>query len=261
MMRLQNLTIIGERINPGFASSKALLDACDIQGIQALAISQVEKGARYLTINIGERAEKDSAFLIDVIRAVQNVVDVPLSFDYPNRSVQENCLRTFDSGKTHGRRPIVNSITELRWEMLEVLQVQPARLVLMASERLENGVAIANETPEEIAFTAKRMVKKILAEFPSITMDDLIVDVSLCPIASDTGGQIGRAIGAIRLLGGDRELRGLHLMVGLSNIGVMLPKFALDGSRLSTKISKPRAKRCSPLAGGILPAIWPWALL
>ena len=236
MMNFQNLTIIGERINPGFASSKALLETSDIKGIQALAISQVEKGARYLTINIGERAEMDSGFLIEVIRAMQAVVDVPLSFDYPNRAVQEVCLKTFDPDKARGQRPIVNSITELRWEMLDVLRIQPARLVLMASERLENGAAIANETAEEIALTAKRMAKNILEQRPAMTLDDLIIDVSLCPIASDTGGQIRRAIEAIRLLGSDRELRGIHLMVGLSNIGVMLPKLALDGSRLSTKL-------------------------
>ena len=28
----------------------------------------------------------------------------------------------------------------------------------------------------------------------------------------------------------------MHVVVGLSNLGVMLPKFALDGSRLSIKI-------------------------
>ena len=145
-------------------------------------------------------------------------------------------MKTYDAGKARGQKPIVNSITELRWEMLDVLKIQPAKIVLMASERVENGAAIANETAEEIALTAKRMAKKVLHECPSLTLDDLFVDVSLCPIASDTSGQIRRAMEAIRLLGSDGELRGIHLLVGLSNIGVMLPKLALDGSRLSTKL-------------------------
>ena len=86
-MPFADLTIIGERINPGFASSKALLEKQDIAGIQKLAVSQVQKGARFLTLNIGEQATSDSRFLVDVIRAIQAVVDVPISFDYPHASV------------------------------------------------------------------------------------------------------------------------------------------------------------------------------
>ena len=49
-MALSNLKIIGERINPGYKSSKAPLNNEDISGIQGLAVSQVEKGAYALTI-------------------------------------------------------------------------------------------------------------------------------------------------------------------------------------------------------------------
>lgn len=235
-MTLSHLTLIGERLNPGFASSKALLDEEDIKGLQELAVSQVQRGAHYLTINVGDKATRDPSFLVKLIEAVQEVVNVPLSFDYPHRSVQEICLKTYQQDKARGRKPIVNSVTELRLDMLGLLKIQPFRLVLMASERLENGKALANRTAEEVARTAKRLAQRIVSENCGLTLDDLLIDVSLCPIASDTEGHTRRAVEAIRLIGTDPDLRGVHLMVGLSNLGIMLPKLALDGSRLSTKV-------------------------
>lgn len=235
-MSISSLTIIGERINPGFVSSKALLDTQDIEGLQKLAVSQKEKGARYLTINIGDQATASPDFLTRLITAVQAVVDLPLSFDYPHQSIQKRCLETYDQAKAGGRKPIVNSISELRLQMLDLIKIRPFRLVVMASERLENGYAMPNVTPEEIAQTARRMADRILTTAPDMTLDDILIDVSLCPLATDTEGQTRRAIEAIRLIGGDPALKGIHMLVGLSNLGIMLPKTAIDGSRLSVKL-------------------------
>jgi len=235
-MTLSHLTLIGERLNPGFASSKALLEQEDIKGLQELAVSQVQKGAHYLTINVGDKATSDPSFLVKFIEAVQDVVNVPLSFDYPHRSVQEMCLKTYKPEKARGRKPIVNSVTELRLDMLGLLKIQPFRLVLMASERLENRQALANRTAEEVAQTAKRLARRIVSEDCGLTLDDLLIDVSLCPVASDSEGHTRRAVEAIHLIGCDPELRGAHLMVGLSNLGILLPKVSLDGGRLSTKL-------------------------
>jgi len=163
-------------------------------------------------------------------------VNVPLSFDYPHRSVQEICLKTYRPEKARGGKPIVNSVTELRMDMLGLLKIQPFRLVLMASERLEDGKALPNLAAEEVAETERRLALRIVDDRCGLTFDDLLVDVSLCPIASDSEGHTQRAIEAIHRIGRDPELRGVHLMVGLSNLGIMLPKLALDGSRLSTKL-------------------------
>jgi cobalamin-dependent methionine synthase I len=150
-MAIAGLTIIGERINPGFKSTRALFETQDIAGIQALARRQVEAGAACLNVNIGNHALDDTAFMAEVIRAIQAVVAVPLSFDFPSPAVQEVCLKTYDSNKAGGSKPIINSISETRWEMLELLAIRPARIVLMASERLEDGVGRPNKTAREVA--------------------------------------------------------------------------------------------------------------
>ncbi len=87
-MSIDHLTIIGERINPGFKSSKVLLDEKDLNGIRQLAISQAGKGADCLTVNVGTAATDDPDFLVDVIRTMQDATDLPLSFDYPNKEIQ-----------------------------------------------------------------------------------------------------------------------------------------------------------------------------
>ncbi len=235
-MPIPNLTIIGERINPGFASSKALLDAADIPGLQQLAVSQEQKGAQYLTINVGDRATRDPDFLVRLIRAVQAVVELPLAFDYPHQSVQEICLRAYDPGRARGRLPIVNSVTEVRWDMVKLRKDFPFRLVIMASERVENGEELSNRTAAEIAETARRVANRVLNDGGGFTPDDLLIDVSLFPMASDTEGLTRRALEAIGMIGSDPAMRGVHQLVGLSNLGIMLPKQARDGSRLSTKL-------------------------
>lgn len=235
-MSMSNLVMIGERINTGFASSKALIERRDLNALQELAVTQVRKGAQYLTINLGEHARQERQFLIDLIQAVQAAVDVPLSFDFPDLALQRICLETFDPAKAGGRKPIVNSATEGRLGMLELLSIQPFRLVLLASERLENGHEVANESASEIAETARRLVERVLTNNHRVLPDDLLIDVSLWPLACDLEGRVQRAIEAIRLIRADHDLLGVHLMVGLSNLGIMLPKEAIDGSRLSLKL-------------------------
>ena len=110
------LTTIGDRINPGFKSTRELLDRNDLAGIQALAVRQAEAGADCLDVTIGARALAEPRFLAEVIRAIQAAVTLPLCFDYPSAQAQEVCLRTYDQARAGGRLPLVNSITEHRWE-------------------------------------------------------------------------------------------------------------------------------------------------
>jgi cobalamin-dependent methionine synthase I len=236
-MSFDNLTIIGERINPGYKSSKVLIDNEDIGGIQELAKLQVSKGATYLNINVGERALKEPEYMVEVIKAVQNVVSVPLSFDFPNAHVQEECLKAYDLNKSNGALPVVNSISELRWDMLELLQICPFKVILMASEREEGGESIANKTAEEVHQTTVRMTKRVLSNpYQKLTTEDVFIDVSVGPVGADTEGLTKMAVDSIKLIGADESVKGLHMSVGLSNISIMLPKEATDGSLLKPQI-------------------------
>lgn len=228
-----DIRIIGERINPGFKSSKALFDNSDLAGIQALAVKQAEAGASALNVNIGARALTDSTFLTEAIQAIQAVVTLPLSFDVPSVAAHELCLQTYDAGRANGARSILNSITEHRWDAMSLYRQRPFKVIVMASERMENGVATNNRTAADIAATARRAALRLQREH-DMALDDIIIDLSISAIVADTQGLNRSTLEAVRLIGSDPELKGVHMMGGLSNIGQQLPAKAADGSDLKS---------------------------
>jgi cobalamin-dependent methionine synthase I len=231
------LIIIGERINPGFKSVKALLDADDFAGIQQVALKQAQAGARYLDVNLGPRAVGDPAFVRAVVKAVQEVTDTPLCFDFPEPSVQKVCLECYDAGLAKGRKPLVNSVAETRWEIFDLLRIQPFKVILMASERVENGVGRPNKTAAELAAVAKRMTAKVLAETP-LTPDDIFIDVSIRALAADTEGLVRMGIDGIRSIGSDPAMKGVHISGAISNLTQQLPAKTAGGEDLKSLLER-----------------------
>lgn len=225
------LRIIGERINPGFKSTRSLFETEDLAGIQALAVKQAEAGAAYQNVNIGARAMTDPDFMARVIGAIQEVVSTPLSFDFPSKKVQEICLASYSLERAGGALPIVNSITEHRWDLMELYGRFKFKVILMASERMEAGVAKGNKTAEQIYGTARRAALRLKSDY-GMALDDIFIDMSVSAIIADTEGLNRATVDAIRLIGADPDLRGVHMMGGLSNIGQQLPPKAADGSDL-----------------------------
>lgn len=227
-MAIPGVGIIGDRINPGFKTTKALLDAEDIPGLQALAVRQVQAGAWCLDVTVGPRGYTDSKFLTEVIKALQAPVDVPLCFDYPSAAVQEVCLKAYDPVKAKGRKPVVNSLAETRLEMLDLLKIRPFQVVLMASERLEDGVAKSNKLTSEVLGVAKRVSSQLIREH-GFGRADIFVDVTIHSLVSDLEGLTKMALDAIRMITQDPDLKGVHIIGGLTNIGNMLPPLKFDG--------------------------------
>ena len=230
-MTIPNLTIIGDRINPGFKATKKLVEEEDLAGIQALAKRQVDEGAAILDVTIGPRGYEDPAFLTEVIKAIQAVTDVPLCFDYPKKEVQEVCLKAYDPAKAQGRPPLVNSIAETRWEILDLLKIQPFHVVLMSSERMEGDTAKPNKTSADVVNTAKRSCLALTRDY-NVALDGIYVDVTVSTLISDTEGMVKMAIDAIETLGSDPDLKGIHIIGGLTNIGNMLPPVEFNGMKL-----------------------------
>jgi cobalamin-dependent methionine synthase I len=227
-MAIPGVSIIGDRINPGFKITKALIEAEDVAGLQALAVRQVQAGAWCLDVTVGPRGYKDFHFLTEVIKALQAAVDVPLCFDYPSAAVQEVCLKAYDLARAKGRKPVVNSLAETRQEMLDLVKICPFQVVLMASERLEEGSAKSNKLTSEVLGVARRMTAKLTQEC-GFSRGDILVDVTIHSLISDLEGLTKMALEAIRSIGEDPELKGVHIMGGMTNIGNMLPPLKFNG--------------------------------
>lgn len=240
------IDVIGDRINPGFKATRPLVEAGDLAGLQALAVKQVQAGAKALDFTLGPRGRTDHAFLVDAIRAVQDAVDVPLCFDYPDAAVQAVCLKAYDPGKARRGKPIINSLAETRWEMTGLLGLRPCRVMLMASERLDGSKPQPNKTALEIASTAKRAALRLMREH-GLAADDIIVDVSVSALIADTSGLNRAALQAIGELGADAKLKGIHISGGLTNIGQQLPPKAADGSDLKRQLERAFVTLAAPL--------------
>jgi 5-methyltetrahydrofolate--homocysteine methyltransferase len=226
------IKIIAERINPGFKSVKIFFDNEDIAGLQELAVRQAQAGAWYQDVNIGPRALNDSAFMAEVIRAIQSVVTTPLAFDFPSAQVQEVCLKSYDRARAGGQMPMINSITEHRWDLMDLHKhFGPFKVITMTSERVEDGVAQGNKTADEIYRTAKRCALRLRHEY-GMAMDDILIDVSVSAVIADTTGLNRATLEAIKLIGNDPDLSGTHMTGGLTNIAQQMPKKSADGSDL-----------------------------
>jgi 5-methyltetrahydrofolate--homocysteine methyltransferase len=227
-----NLIVIGDRINPGFKPTRVLVEGRDIAGIQALAVRQVESGASYLDVTIGPRAFNDHGYLAETVRAIQDAVTVPLCFDYPDLKLQEVCFKTYDRARAGGKPPLINSITEQRWELMDLhKEFGPFQVIVMASERMEDGAAKANKTTEEFVSTAKRAALRLQNKY-GLSMNDIYIDISVSAVVADTTGLHRATLAAMQTIRNDPELRDIHIMGGLTNIGQQLPPKAADGSDL-----------------------------
>jgi len=246
-MPFPGLTVIGERINPGFASSKKLLDARDLAGIAELARTQVAKGATLLNVNAGTAGEQDPGFVAELVRAVQAAVAVPLSIDSPAPASQMAGQAAYDPARAGGARPIVNSVAETRWPLLELRRRHGAQVLFMASERMEHGSPVPNKDADAVVDTARRIVGRARAEHPDLALADCILDVSVGPMATDTECLLRCAVESIRRLGADPALKGIRMSVGLSNIGIMLPKKTIDGMPLGLALESAFLTACVPL--------------
>jgi 5-methyltetrahydrofolate--homocysteine methyltransferase len=230
-MAIPGVSIIGDRINPGFKATRALVEAEDIAGLQSLAVRQVQSGAWCLDVTVGPRGYQDPHFLTEVIKALQAAVNVPLCFDYPSAAVQEVCLKAYDPSKAQGRKPVVNSIAETRQEMFELTKIRPFQAIVMASERLEDGSPKSNKLTSEVVGVAQRMASKLTREY-GFSRGDIFVDITIHSVVSDLEGLTKMALDAIRAISQDSELKGVHIIGGMTNIGNMLPPLKFDGLSL-----------------------------
>lgn len=224
-MPIPNLTIIGESINDSVPSTHRFFEANDMAGLKELAVFQDTAGAGYIDVNVGPRT---GTFLAEMVRHVQAVTSKPLSIDTPDPAMAEAGLMAYDRDRADGRMPILNSISPLRMEMFELTRIMPFMPILLASERVENGIGKPNHTAQDVYQTARQMVAAVVSH--GIPVEQCIIDPAIAPIGADSEGRFHCLMGAIRLIHADPDLKGVHMSVGLSNFSVMLPPKRADGS-------------------------------
>ena len=226
----KKLNIVGELMNNSYARARNAFTARDVKGYQNLARIQTGLGAAYLTLNVDGtqliqvRMEEMLAFLPDVIPAIQASVSTPISFDNPSVEYHKVALKHYDRKK--GGRPILNSLAASRThldEMIELVKHYDTLAVVMASEQFVPGGTAQCMNPQDAYRAAKQFVELLVTK-AGRTNDQIIIDSGLAPVGADTYGLVNIGLDAMRLISADPDLKGVHMIVGLSNFAWGTPK-------------------------------------
>ena len=200
--------IIGERINPtGKKRLKQALKEHDIDYILKEGITQQEKGAHILDVNVGLPDINESEMMKEVVTELQSVTSLPLQIDTVDAEAMEAAMRIYNG------KPMVNSVNGKQESMDAVFPL------------INGGVAVGLTLDEEgIPSTAEgriRIAGKIIreAEKYGIKKKDLVIDVLAMTVSSDPEG----AKVTLEALKGVRERYGVCTVLGVSNISFGLP--------------------------------------
>ena len=243
-------TVIGERINP---SGRRLLAAEMKDGlldrVRADAMAQVRAGAQVLDVNAGVPGADEPALLAAAVRAVQEVVDVPICIDSSVVEALEAALAVCQG------RPLVNSVTgedERLDRILPLVRERGAAVIGIAND--ETGISMV---PEERLAIAARIVQR--AADHGIPAEDVVID----PIAMTVAAEPLAVVVTLRTMRLVRDELGVNMTCGASNVSFGLPDrpaanaaflpLAMDAG-LTSAITNPLepAVRQAVLAGDLL---------
>jgi cobalamin-dependent methionine synthase I len=226
----RKLHVVGELINNSFARARKAFVNRDLKGYQQLAKLQADGGAKYLDMNLDGtqllqvRRQEMVEFLPEVIPAVQEVTSIPICFDNPSFEYQKTALEHYNRKK--GGAPILNSIAASREhldEMIDLVKHYDTMVVVMASEQFVPGGTSQCTNPQDSHRAARHFVE-LLTTKAGRTKDQILIDPGLAPVGADTYGLVNIGLDAMQLISADPDLKGVHIIVGLSNFAWGTPK-------------------------------------
>jgi 5-methyltetrahydrofolate--homocysteine methyltransferase len=216
--------LIGERINPtGKKRLAEALKAGDLSVVREEAQAQVAAGADILDVNVGATGVDEVAMLPEAVKAVTEVVDVPLCIDSRKAEALEAALQVCPG------RPIVNSVTGEEDSLEVVLPLVKERGLPVIGLTLDEE-GIPAEAEKRVAI-AKRIVKR--AEEAGIPREDVIIDC----LALSLGANVQAGVAALEAIRTVRDDLGVNQTQGASNISHGLPnRPVLTGAYLALAI-------------------------
>src|SRR5262245_26441703 len=222
-MTHKKLHIIGELMNNSYGRARKAFTARNPADYQHLAKIQTNLGASFLTLNldgtqrIQVKRHEMLDFLPDVIPAIQEATSTPIAFDNPSVEYHKVALKHYDRKKSGP--PILNSLAASREhldEMIELVKHYDTLAVVMASETFVPGGTSQCLNPQDSYKAAKHFVE-LLVTRAGRRNDQIIIDPGLAPVGADTYGLVNIGLDAMKLMSADPDLKGVHMIVGLSN--------------------------------------------
>lgn len=203
--------IIGERINPtGKKKFKEALKNEDMDYILKEVITQQDKGAHILDVNVGLPDIDEVAMMEKVVKELQSVTSLPLQIDTVDGKAMERAMRIYNG------KPMINSVNGKQVSMDEVFPL------IRKYGGVVVGLTIDEEGIPKDAEGRVRVAGKIINEAAKYGIDkkDIVIDVLTMTISSEKDG----AKVTLEALKRVREEFGVRTVLGVSNISFGLPR-------------------------------------
>jgi 5-methyltetrahydrofolate--homocysteine methyltransferase len=216
--------IVGERINPtGRKKLKNELKEYKINLALEEAINQVNEGAQILDINVGVLGCDEKKNMENVIKHIQEVVDIPIMIDTSNIEVLESALKLCDG------KPIINSVNASEKSLNSILPLVKKYGTAVIGLTL-NEESIPDNFERRIEL-AKIIINK--AKSYGIRKEDLIIDPLTLTVATNPENEeiILKAVKEIHSWG-------YNTVLGISNISHGLPNRAAINKKFFEKAKK-----------------------
>ena len=202
--------LIGERINPtGKSKLKAALREGNMGYILNEGISEDERGADILDVNVGLPEINEVEMLPRVVRELQAIINRPLQLDTANPAAMEAALRIYNG------KPMINSVNG-KAESLDAILPLAKKYggVVVALTLDDHGIPERAEGRVEIA-------RKILAEAEKYGLDkkDIIFDPLALSVSADKNAA-NETLRAVKMI--SEELLA-NTSLGVSNVSFGLP--------------------------------------
>lgn len=202
--------LIGERINPtGKKKLKEALRTNDIAYILNEAITQEEKGAEVLDVNVGLPEIDECKMMQTAIKEIQAVTDLPLQIDTSDPVTMEKALRIYNG------KPLINSVNgkdEVMNQIFPLVKKYGGMVVALTLD--ESGIPSTAEG--RIAIVEK--IYKRAAEF-GISQNDIIVD----PLAMTVSADDQAAVATLNTVKYVHDVKHGLTSLGVSNVSFGLP--------------------------------------
>lgn len=202
--------VIGERINP--TGRKAVLEALSAGNFDIVrkdAVDQVAAGAAVLDINAGVPGADEPVLIQQIIKNVQEVVDVPLCFDTANPKALAAALAMYEG------KALINSVNGEEKSLNNVIPLAKefgAAVIGLCMD--DNGIP---KTAEARFAVAAAIIER--AAKAGIPMEDVVIDPLAMAMSADSkAGRI--ALDTITLV--VKEF-GVNISMGASNISFGMP--------------------------------------
>lgn len=207
----EEIKIIGERINPtGKKKLKEALKNNDMDYILEEAINQKDAGADILDVNVGLPEIDEREVMVQTIKELQGVVNLPLQIDSVRRDVIEAAVRIYNG------KPLINSVNgkeEVMEAIFPIVKKYGACVIGLTLD--DSGIPSKAEDRLKIA---EKIVQR--AKEYGIDSSDIIIDC-LVLTASAQQSEVKETIRAVELV---KAKLGVKTTLGVSNVSFGLPQ-------------------------------------